>query len=373
MPSVTNRYRGLMVLKKLSRNPAMEAVDLFRRLDTGRSDLLLSEPSRSDTVINEITTALRDALATSSTVDGWRAQSMFASLVAALDECDLMTTVDMGEIYFDGDSVKAPDFFLHLRDGRRLLVDVKNVSQTSSNFDAPITFSQSEVARLSRFANHYGAELHLALFMPGMRSWSLVSMTDLDRGPGGGYRIRPSQALMRSHMSDLGDVMLGTISPLELRVTFPTPVPPAEYSISSIPENSTIEYFVGGQQISVPAEQRLVIFMTLFGGWEVTDSPVAIDGTVGSVSVKATPLEPTGQGFDVVGTLSGMYASYFDSGTRSPRGITALDPMLAPGTLATLLPRDYEPKEVPLWRFIITANTFGRNEMGGAGIEADES
>lgn len=346
-----------MVLKKLTRNPAMEAVDLFRRLDGGRSDTLLSDPSRGDTVIGEISAALRDALGTPSTVAGWRAQSMFASLVAALDECDLMTAVDMGDVYFDGDSVKAPDFFLHLRDGRRLLVDVKNVILTPDNFDAPITFSRSEVSRLTRFAELYGAELHFAMFMTELGAWSLISVTDLDRGPGGGHRIQPAEALKRNRMRALGDVTLGTVAPLELRVTFPTPVTVAAYGDASVPPGSAVEYVAGERQISEPVEQRLMTFMVLFGGWNMVESPTIVDEMMTGVTVTAVPIQSSGQGFDVVGALSSMYARYFDSGTRGSNGITALDPLLAPGTLAALLPHGYETKQLPLWRFILTPKT----------------
>lgn len=335
----------------------MEAVDLFRRLDTGQSETLLSDPSRADSVIGEISAALRDALATPSTVAGWRAQSMFASLVTALDECDLMTAVDMGEVYYDGDSVKAPDFFVHLRDGRRLLVDVKSVTLTADNFDAPITFSRSEVSRLTRFAELYGAELHFALFMVELGAWSLISVTDLDRGPGGGHRIRPSEALTRNRMSALGDVTLGTVSPLQLRVTFPTPVTVAAYRDASVPPGSAVEYVAGERRITAPVEQRLMTFMVLFGGWNMVESPTIIDDMMTGVTVTSVPIEPSGQGFDVVGALSSMYARYFDSGTRGPNGITALDPLLTPGTLAALLPYGYETTQLPLWRFVLAPNT----------------
>lgn len=147
---------------------------------------------------------------------------------------------------------------------------------------------------------------------------------------------------------------LGTVAPLRLRVTFPTPVTVAAYRDASVPPRSAVEYVAGERQITEPVEHCPMTFMMLFGGWDMVESPTIVDDMMTGVTVTTAPIEPSGEGFDVVGALSSMYARYFDSGTRGPHGITALDPLLAPGTLAVLLPYGYDSTQLPLWRFILT-------------------
>jgi hypothetical protein len=194
---VSPQYGLFMVLSKLPRNAAMDGVDLYRRLDETGQTSDLADPTRVDKVVDEIRESLLKDLSRPSTVRGWRAQSLFASLVAALDECDLMTLVDTGDIYFEGPSVKPSDYFLHLRSGERILVDVKSVDlRTNDPLEMPIKFGAAEVERMRRFGELFGAEVYLALYFPSLPMWTLVQLSDLRPGPGGGLRILVRDSMM---------------------------------------------------------------------------------------------------------------------------------------------------------------------------------
>src|SRR4051794_13290040 len=104
-----------MVMRKLGRQPArLDTLDLFRQLDAGTGPI--NDPARVEAFLSEVRAPLSQALSTDSTVHGWRAQALFASLVVALDGCELLFTVDSGEVFVDGDDVKPPDYLLVLRD-----------------------------------------------------------------------------------------------------------------------------------------------------------------------------------------------------------------------------------------------------------------
>ena len=81
-------------------------------MDDGAARGSVGDPARLDAVLSLIRSELLKALATPSTVHGWRAQALFASLVQALDACQMLMTLDSGEVFIEGDGVKLPDYLL---------------------------------------------------------------------------------------------------------------------------------------------------------------------------------------------------------------------------------------------------------------------
>lgn len=351
-----------MVLKKLPRNAAMDGVDLYRRIDVPTEGSGLSDPARIEAFVTELRTNLMQSLSTPSTVDGWRAQALFASLVAALDECDLMTLVDTGEIYYADESVKAPDYFLHLRSGRRILADVKNVDLRHDDpLEMPIKFSSSEVARLRAFGDRFGAEVFLALYIPAMATWSLVDLADLVDGPGGGKRITIHQALLRNQLALLGDRYVGTAYPLEfvLRGDLSEPTTPeinedghhtVQFRVSSV------ELLAGGVPITDPQERRILHFFMLYGPWNEEEFPPLINGELVEVRWRFTPDETHDGGKELLGTLASMYSRMFEYQTTSDIGPLALDIDVEPGTLITLIPHDFDFEAATLPLILLAAS-----------------
>jgi hypothetical protein len=343
---------GHVVLEKLPRNAAMDGVDLFRRLDPPGGKTLIGEQERIDAVLGEVKSNLLADLAVPSTVRGWRAQALFASLVAALDECELMTFVDTGDVYYDGPSVKPPDYFLCLRSGKKILVDVKAVELRSEDpLEMPIKFGAAEVDRMRRFGDLFGAEVFLAFYYPMMPLWSLIPLSELVAGPGGGYRMTVKESILRNQIALLGDLAIGTLPSLECIIRPDTSQPHVVDGSGELTfAVGSIEYRLDGSLVTSDEGRRVLNFLMLYGGWEDIEEPVLNGDELVELRFTARPPEDTGQGFEIVGSLSSMYSRMFESSTSSSLGITALDMPIAPGSLISLIPHDYDVPDMPLWR-----------------------
>ena len=338
----------------------MESIELFRRLDK-RDDQNVGDPARVDQVVEEIRRSLTADLAVPSTVAGWRAQALFASLVGALDGCELMTLVDSGEIYFDGDSVKAPDYFLRLRDGRKLLVDVKSISiDRKLNLKQVIKFGSNEVARMKRFASLFEAELYLAIYVEGIHVWLFLPIGALSDGEGGGYRIALEDGFLQNDLAILGDHIVGVSSPLEMHVFPDSSVPNEIVNGSASFQIGAVKFYSGGKEVTSETGRKIVLFLMMYGGWEPQEQVNSEGGKISRVIWTANPVESTpGENFETVGHLSSMYSRLFELDSSGPTGPTSLDIDIDPGSLATLIPHDYESDDLPLWRFYAAPKTPG--------------
>lgn len=343
-------------MQHVKRDPALEAVELFRRLDTPGDGALLNAPGRASDVVRQFSEALDSSLASASRVQGWRVQSLFRSLVVALDGCLLLTFIDKGEIFYEGDPVKAPDFFLHLRDGQRILVDVKS-HQSRPRAQDPylVKFSQNEIEALRRFGDLYGADVFLAIHFAG-GNWTLVPLDALTLGPGGGYRIGITEAMTVNHLSLVGDRLIGTLPLLEIVIT------PDDTSPNHVDESGkaqftigTVEVRAGGKKLETLASQSLALFLLMYGDWEASEHIDVVDGRLVSMTWRAAPTERLNkrERFECVGSLARMFSRHFEGLTAIPEGAVALDAMPQPGVIKRLIPEDLASSELPLWVFEI--------------------
>ncbi len=355
------RYGQRMVLQKLKRNPAMDGVDLFRRLDLGAGTHALDSEERIAAVFDELQAAVRQTLATPSSVRGWRAQAMFASLVAALDECQLLTFTDTGDVFYDGASVKPTDYLLVLRDGRRLAVDVKDVGiEQAGDIRKPVKLSASEHARMTRYADLIGAELFVAAYSPHLPTWLLISIDEFRVNPYGSYTVTLEHAMRVNEMAILGDLAIGVAPPLRCRLNMDESVD------STVGEGGRANFKVGGVEIGTgdgpvtgEAEKRLLWFLLMHSGWDVDEQAIVEEGKVVALTWEAFPPEPeesnrdgvNSEDFRLVGWLSGMYSRLFEGGSRDHSNApSGLDISVEPGMLISLLPHDFKSEELRLWR-----------------------
>ncbi|MBF0724052.1 hypothetical protein [Sanguibacter inulinus] len=350
-----------MSLEKLPRNAAMDGIDLYRRLDTSARDTEIADPARVDAVVGDIRATLLRDLRVESTVNGWRTQALFASLIASLDSCNLMTFVDTGDIYFDGDSVKAPDYFLSLKDGRRLLVDVKAVrGPRKASLDEAVKFSASEVRRLRRFGELYGVDVFLAIYHSEMFIWSLVSIDDLDRGVGGGFRISLHDCIMLNQFSILGDVQVGSEFPIEMVIRSDGEKwrdvgddGRIEFTIGAV------DFFVASEPLVLRHEKSLAYFLMMYGGWDVDRVDSVSEEGVVEIRFSALP-EERDLAPQMHGPLSTMHSRRYDLATKTSLGVVALDVQEGLGDFEALLPQDYQSITFPIWRFVLKPNVDAR-------------
>lgn len=255
------------VLEPLDRDPInLETLQLFRRV-TGSSSRL-DDPETVEGFLAQISEALAASKDNRTRLRGIRTQALFAQLVLALDACELMLTVDAGDIYADG-PISSGDFLLVLRDGRRLLVEVKTVSRSSKpSGDLDLIKSQRRAIRakdvegLRRAANLLGAEPYVAAYFEFMHMWSLVREKDLSRH-GANYKLQFSHDMMHNHMTLLGDRTFGVEKPIELRL-YPhegaQPKHPVAHPDGSVPfEVATRVVYVGGAPVSEPSDSDFAL------------------------------------------------------------------------------------------------------------------
>ncbi len=304
--------------------------------------------------MEQIRSGLETALGSDSIVRGWRAQALFASTVVALDGCVMMTQVDLGEFYVDGDEIKAPDFFLHLRDGKRILVDVKSVDGAPETPEYIQTFGASHVRRLRRFGQLYGAEVYLAFYFSYHPLWLLISLDDLTLGPGGGFRITFADAFVNNKMSILGDRLVGAPAPLELQLLSDPSEPSGVTDGKARLTVSDFKIRAGGREVLEEHPRQVALFLMMHGDWEESQYIATDEARVISVTIEKAPADdddPTRYPrADLIGALSTMYARLFEVGTSGPDGPTGLELKAEPGMLVSLIPHDYESAELPLVR-----------------------
>lgn len=341
----------VVVMRKNKREPAkLDGLELFRILDVG-GDTPVHDPGRLEAVLDEVRSRVSAALDNPATVNGWRTQALFASLVVALDGCELLTTVDSGEVFVDGDDVKLPDYLLVLRDGRRLVVDVK--SEASRTLDRPLRLSQSEMSGLRRYANLVDSELYIAVYFVALGQWALVPGEAYRLSQHGKYEISVENAFKTDAMSVLGDFLVGVVPPIQLDLV----AAPGGHLSGRGEAQITIDGVVlrvGGHEMVEPHEKEAAWFLLVNGDWGGDQLADLDEKVVRGISFVTEPEEPIpDQEFQMVGRLSSMYTRWFISATSDETSVTALQAVVDPGALRSIIPQDFTSERLRMWRFIL--------------------
>ncbi|MDO9068416.1 MAG: hypothetical protein Q7W05_08165, partial [Deltaproteobacteria bacterium] len=93
------------------------------------------------------------------------------------------------------------------------------------------------------------------------------------------------------------------------------------------------------------------------GEWK-EDGPNAVveEDRLLAIEFQWKPKEPTDQGFEMVGTLSRMFARYYAEHTIDQGAVVQLRAPLRPNWFAPLVQTKYRSQALPLWRFIQQPN-----------------
>ncbi len=338
----------------------LETLQLFRRAMGPHSRL--DDPD----VVHDFLKRVSDSLAGNKTngprLKGIRTQALFAQLILAMDGCELMLTVDAGDIYTDG-FISSGDFLLTLRDGRRLLVEVKTVSR-SYNGNGKINIERSankslrakEVNGLRRAATLLGAEPFYAAYYEFVDHWALIRLEDLTP-KGSNYTLKFSQDMVRNHMGDLGDRSIGVEPPIEIR-SYPRAGHEPDLGAASEEGLYSVRIdrrtvHVGGKLITDPKDAEFAKFLGLYGHWAPKTVPAILGNKISYVSLYSEPEEPVeGQGFQIIGPLSYLFSRYFMVHTiNNNRKPTALDIEATPSLIADFLARAPRDRQFPTWQF----------------------
>jgi hypothetical protein len=93
-------------------------------------ELGIADHKASDAFLKKLAAALQAHRKNPALVHGFRAQTMFAYMAAALGACKIITEEDSGEFYVASPDFKRPDFRILTNAGAELFVEVKNFHQT---------------------------------------------------------------------------------------------------------------------------------------------------------------------------------------------------------------------------------------------------
>jgi hypothetical protein len=175
-------------------------------------------------------------------------------------------------------------------------------------------------------------------------------------------------AMKENDMAELGDMMVGTVPPLEFGLAIhevgrrrKTGDTTAETTIQI--DGVTIS--AGGRELKGALERRLAFYLMWHGPWPETQHDESEAGRLTSIRFRHEPEEwPQKQGFAVVGFYSELLARSFWLQTSEDGTINKLTADLDPGGHGFVIPDDYESTELPLWRFRLQPRAATRTEAG---------
>jgi hypothetical protein len=139
---------------------------------------------------------------------------MFGQVVRALGQVVLLTEEDQGTTWAGlSDRIAPGDYRAVLEDGTNLSIEVKN--HPVQGVDRPFKMPKANLAGLVKYAALTGSAPRVAIYWAGPSLWFLVDPEHFTiRGSKATLDMRVAMA--ESEMASLGDMMIGTVPPLEL-------------------------------------------------------------------------------------------------------------------------------------------------------------
>ena len=251
-----------VMINRQARDPAkFDVLDLFAAIGRDKKYILGDEEDEA-AFVDIISNAL-SANKTPTMIYGRRVEVMFAYMVASLGKCALAKKEDCGDVFVGDGSIEIPDYSIVLNSisSEYMLIEVKNYHQKNAFNEYTMNFDY--LVGLSRYADLVKTVLRIAIHWSKWCIWTLVSPADFERN-GTKAIISLSTAMMRNHMSVLGDVMIGTTPPLAMRLD--------KQHTNSIIENNTavitiskVEILCKSTPITLEREQRIAFALMLFG------------------------------------------------------------------------------------------------------------
>lgn len=341
-----------------SSNPRGGSVhEVLALLDSlgARGDFDLRDDEAGEKLATAVKELFADAKGRPHLKHGKRVEAMFEFVAASLGACSLIKHEDSGSVFTADEPQATPsDYSIVLRDGRRLLVDVKNHHALPAR---SWSIRSRDRQRLLRYAQLTDLPLYFAIFWSRLKLWTLVPDSALV-DDGARARVTFDSAMKANFMSDmLGDVHIGTTPPLTLRVSADLAKPRAVHSDGTSEfTTSRVELLCAGRPIVRPVERQVGLYCMLYGSWDAPGwVPVLEDGSLSAVELPCVPDvrpdEPAdGQEFQLLGPLSSMISRHYDSLTIRDGEVVKLRADVEANKLGVVIPADYAGEALPLWR-----------------------
>ena len=338
-------------MKLLRRNPAkFETMDLFRALSRDQG-YKLTDADSSERFVQKLSEEFSKARGNPIVLHGLRTQAMFEYVAASLGKCVAVKSEDAGSIHVEDTEVEIPDLRILLHDGQELFAEVKNFYQKdpSDGYEA----KRDYLHRLRRYSALFKRDTKLAIYWV---RWNIWTMTPIDvmQCENNKCTLSLEEAMKHNQMSVLGDYMVGTVPPLRSRViTDPTRPRHVDEDGQVVFAIGGIELHCGDTRITKPLEHRIALFLMMYGDWPGEEGETEIrDDELIAFEFVVEPIRlDVQQGFQLIGSMSGMISRRFDSLTSGEGTIERLSPSTDSSNLGITIPEDYEGQALPLWRF----------------------
>lgn len=344
-------------MKRLKRNPEkFEVIDLFTAVGHGRNYRLRVEENFED-FIRRMRDSLESSMENENLIHGKRIEALFSYVAGALGECSFVKKEDSGAVFCNKPNIQPPDYAVTLKDGRRLMIEVKNCH--IGNFTSAYTFRKDYLERLENYAAMQGAELKIAIYFSRLNKWCLLSRSSLTEKKGR-YEVNMVTAMAKNEMFLLGDRMIGVKPDICIEL-IADPYKEASISDEGMASFtiSDVKIYNSAVEIHNQSEKNLAFYLARFGKLSC-DLPRAITEGNKLLSIRydfyAEDGLAEGQPFAIIGDLSSMISSAYNEHTVYERSVVSLDPELDPDFFAINIRPEHESKELSLWQFSIHPN-----------------
>jgi hypothetical protein len=335
-------------MRRIDRDPErFEVLNLYDVL--GRNlDLKIDDSESKSKFIETITQSIERISDNDQLIYGQRTQSLFSYVAASLGKAKFIKEEDSGEVIHQNNEILPPDFEVVLNDEERFLVEVKNCHDEET--DSELRLESSYIEKIEKYSSLVDCETKIAIYWSRWKLWNLVSLDWVKEQDG---EISLLQSAKANEMSLLGDMMVGTIPPLSIRLVTDPDKPRA------VDKNGEVEFTIGNVSIlcddshlTNSREKDIAIFLIQFGGWPVSNPrPVIDDEELIYLEMTCEPPEYADQPFQTVGWMSSMISRQYDSLTTEAGDVEKISPDVKPGNLGISIPQTHESENLPLWRF----------------------
>jgi hypothetical protein len=295
--------------------------------------------------------SIESAVANPQFLYGKRTESLFEMIVASLGAVRLLKSEDSGDAFHNLDGgIRVPDFRIVLEGGQQCLIEVKNFYQKRG--DEPYTMDTEYVQGLVNYSRTMSCRLFFAVYWTRWNIWTLVDEPNLET-VGEVRRLALGNAMAANEMALVGDKMIGTRSPLRIRLG----VESERRSIDGAEQVVTIrstQISSEDRVLSHPNEVRFATFLIFNGDWEEVEQVDVDDrGNIVSVVFEYAPTEERNgdktQGFSFVGTMSGMLSRQYAAQTVIDGEVALVRGAFEPGHAGDLIPTRGPDTALPLW------------------------
>jgi hypothetical protein len=341
-----------MQMKRIPRDPEkFETINLFDSM--GRiHNLSLNDEESEKLFVDYIRASLRENKKIPILIYGGRVERMFGFVAASLGKCRVIAQEDSGEIYSIKNDITPPDYHILLENGEDLFVEVKNCNHAKPS--KPFSLRSVYVNRLLNYGRAFRKEVKLAIYWSRWNTWALLSLDRLKKA-NKHWEIDLATALKVNEMELFGDYMIGTTPPLTFRLITDPRKPRKVMETGQVDFTiGRVELYCGTKRIKDKKEIQIAFYMMMYGRWPTKDPrPFVENGELIAVEYVCEPEEKVAeQGFDIVGSLSGMISRRYDELTAPDGTVTRLTPGVEPGILGIDIDKEYVGEHLPLWRFI---------------------